>query len=185
MDARTLCLAVLSLGEASPYDIKSKVEDIFARFMDVAPSSIYAAVKTLEQEGLIAGTPMRGQGRPNKTVYRLLDPGRAALGAALMELEGRHRIRSELVALLMFAHLLPAEKLRGVLSARVAELSRLSQELSGYPEPSEPGQRFVLDMGRMLVSAELGFLREQVPALLRALEGTATRPEPETLPQQA
>lgn len=169
LDARTLCLAVLSMGEASPYEIKSKVEDIFARFMDVAPSSIYAAVKALEQDGLIAGTVKAQERRPSKTVYRLLDPGRRALAASLGELEGRHRVRSELVALLMFAHLLPPQKLRSVLEGRMAELAILSGELATYPTPSEPGQRFVLDLGRMLIATELGFLGERVPSLLREL----------------
>ncbi len=170
MDARTLCLAVLSLGDASPYEIKSKVEDIFARFMDVAPSSIYAAVKSLEQDGLIAGTFTAQDKRPNKTIYRLLEPGRRALSGALEELEGRHRIRSELVALLIFAHLVPPEKLRGVLESRVAELSALEDEMNRHPEPLEPGQRFALDLGRIMVDAERNFIAERGPALLHALE---------------
>ncbi len=170
MDARTLCLAVLSLGDASPYEIKSKVEDIFARFMDVAPSSIYAAVKSLEQDGLIAGTFTAQDKRPNKTIYHLLEPGRRALSSALGELEGRHRIRSELVALLIFAHLVPPQKLRGVLEARAAELSALEDEMNRHPDPLEPGQRFALDLGRMLVDAERRFIAERGPTLLRALE---------------
>ncbi|MFN4142857.1 PadR family transcriptional regulator [Aestuariivirga sp.] len=180
MDAKTLCLAVLSLGDASPYEIRGKVEDVFARFMEVAPSSIYAAVKALEQEGLIAGTFHAQEGRPNKTVYRLLEPGRRRLARSLGALEGRHRVRSELVALLMFAHLLPPEKLRDALGQREAELDALAVELEGHAAPSEPGQRFALAMGRNLVAAERAFLKESVPAFLAELEARLPIPAPAT-----
>ena len=74
------------------------------------------------------------------------------------------------MALLIFAHLVPPQKLRGVLEARAAELSALEDEMNRHPDPLEPGQRFALDLGRMLVDAERRFIAERGPTLLRALE---------------
>ncbi|MCB5176688.1 MULTISPECIES: PadR family transcriptional regulator [Microvirga] len=169
MDTKTLCLAVLSMGDASGYEIRKRVEEVFARFMDVAPSGIYAALKLLDQEGLVSATVVPQEGKPNKTVYTLLDRGREALAASLRASEGRHRIRSELVTLLMFADLLPPEKLRDVLANRVAELEQIKAEMEASTNTCRPGHRFLVRMGRVLAEAELSFLRESVPELLAEL----------------
>ncbi len=175
MDTKTLCLAVLSMGDASGYEIRKRVEEVFARFMDVAPSGIYAALKLLDQEGLVSAKVVPQEGRPNKTVYALLAPGREALAASLRASEGRHKIRSELVTLLMFANLLPPEKLRDVLASRMAELEQTKAEMEASAGASRPGHRFLVRMGITLVSAELAFLRENVPAFLNELGADETK----------
>src|SRR3954468_9538300 len=162
MDTKTLCLAVLSMGDASGYEIRKRVEEVFSRFMDIAPSGIYAALKLLDQEGLVSAKVVLQEGRPNKTVYTLLEPGREALVASLRASEGRHKIRSELVTLLMFADLLPAEKLRDVLAHRMAELEQIKAEMEASAGARRPGHRFLVRMGLELASAELTFLRKNV-----------------------
>lgn len=169
MDTKTLCLAVLSMGDASGYEIRKRVEEVFSRFMDVAPSGIYAALKHLDQEGLVSARVVPQEGRPNKTVYALLEPGREALTASLRASEGRHRIRSELVTLLMFADLLPPEKLRDVLAHRIAELEQIKAETEAAAGVKRPGHRFLVRMGMVLAQAELEFLRENVPSFLDEL----------------
>ena len=164
LDTKTLCLAVLSMGDASGYEIRKRVEEVFSRFMDVAPSGIYAALKLLDQEGLVSAKVVPQKGRPNKTVYTLLAPGREALANSLMASEGRHKIRSELVTLLMFADLLPPEKLQEVLANRIAELKQVRLEMEASSGASRPGHRFLVRMGMTLVNAELAFLNENVPA---------------------
>ncbi|WP_414475229.1 helix-turn-helix transcriptional regulator [Microvirga sp. M2] len=169
MDTKALCLAVLSMGDASGYEIRKRVEEVFSRFMDVAPSGIYAALKQLDQEGLVSARVVPQESRPNKTVYTLLDPGREALAASLLASEGRHRIRSELVTLLMFADLLPPEKLRDVLVNRIAELEQIRAEMEASGSVSRPGHRFLMRMGTVLTEAELAFLRENVPGFLEEM----------------
>ncbi len=169
MDNKTLCLAVLSMGDASGYEIKKRVEEVFSRFMDVAPSGIYAALKLLDQEGLVSAKVVPQEGRPNKTVYTLLEPGREALTASLKASEGRHKIRSELVTLLMFADLLPPEKLRDVLAHRISELEQIKAETEAAAGAYPPGHRFLVRMGMVVAGAELAFLRENVPGFLSEL----------------
>jgi PadR family transcriptional regulator, regulatory protein AphA len=166
LDTKTLCLAVLSMGDASGYEIKKRVEEVFSRFMDVAPSGIYAALKHLDQDGLVSARVVPQEGRPNKTVYTLLGTGREALAASLRASEGRHRIRAELVTLLMFADLLPSEKLRAVLANRIAELEQVKAEMAASGGVHHPGHRFLVRMGSVLLDAELAFLRENVPGFL-------------------
>lgn len=180
LDTKTLCLAVLSMGDASGYEIRKRVEEIFSRFMDVAPSGIYAALKQLDQDGLVSARLVPQEGRPNKTVYTLLPPGREALTGSLRGSEGRHKIRSELVTLLMFADLLPPEKLRSVLSHRIAELEQVRAEIESSTGLCRPGPRFLTRMGRTLVDAELAFLRENVPAFLDELARTESAHETHT-----
>ena len=169
MDTKTLCLAVLSMGDASGYEIKKRVEEVFSRFMDVAPSGIYAALKLLEKEGFVSAQIVVQEGRPNKTVYTLLERGRDALVVSLRASEGRHKIRSELVTLLMFADLLPLTKLRDVLAHRIAELEQITTELEASASACRPGHRFLVRMGMELASAELAFLRKNVPGFLDEL----------------
>ena len=169
MDTKTLCLAVLSMGDASGYEIKKRVEEVFSRFMDVAPSGIYAALKLLEKEGFVSAQVVVQEGRPNKTVYTLLERGRDALAVSLKASEGRHKIRSELVTLLMFADLLPPAKLRDVLAHRIVELEQLKAELEASTGAFRPGHRFLVRMGMELANTELAFLRKNVPDFLDEL----------------
>jgi PadR family transcriptional regulator AphA len=177
LDTRTLCLAVLSMGAASGYEIRKRVEEVFSRFIDVAPSGIYAALKLLDREGLVSATVVPQEGRPNKTVYTLLDTGREALAASLRASEGRHRIRSEMVTLLMFADLLPPEKLRDVLAHRMVELEQIKAETEGFGKACRPGHRFLMRMGMELASAELAFLREHAPGFLAELGRNTATPD--------
>jgi len=173
LDTKTLCLAVLSMGDASGYDIKKRIEEVFSRFVDVAPSGIYAALKTLDREGLVSSKVVPQEGKPNKTVYALLPPGRDNLVAALKASEGRHRIRSELIPILMFADILPVEKLREVLENRIRELEQIRAEMPDACA-GKAGHRFLVGMGSTLIEAELGFLRTHLQAFLAELSATDT-----------
>ncbi len=63
--------------------------------------------------------------RPDKQVYSITDAGRAQLAAALAETPPRHKVRSEFLVLMYFAHLMTAERLAEVLDARVRDIDRL------------------------------------------------------------
>jgi len=176
LDTKALCLAALSLGDASGYEIKKRFEEVFSRFLDVSPSGIYAALKQLDQDGLVSSVHVPQEGRPNKTTYALLPAGREVLVESLKASDGRHRIRSELVTLLMFADLLPPEKIRAVFANRVAELEKVRRELGATGCaldadrcPGSPGHRFLAGLGTAMVEAELAYLRDNLPSFLSEL----------------
>ena len=55
MDVRTLCLGILSLGDATGYEIKKLVaEGSFSFFSEASYGSIYPALTKLTDEGLVS-----------------------------------------------------------------------------------------------------------------------------------
>jgi hypothetical protein len=51
MNVKTLCLGILSFGEASGYEIKKKVEEgLFSHFIDASYGSIYPALTQMLAE---------------------------------------------------------------------------------------------------------------------------------------
>src|SRR3546814_13530763 len=79
MDAKTLCLGVLSRGAASGYEIKKAFEEgPFSHFHQASFGSIYPALNALSADGLVAGRAQAQQKRPAKKIYSLTPKGRNA-----------------------------------------------------------------------------------------------------------
>ncbi|MEL7209461.1 MAG: PadR family transcriptional regulator [Actinomycetota bacterium] len=74
--------ALLTLLDATPmsgYDLNKVAGSSVGFCWPAAHSQIYTELKKLEGSGLIAGEEIPQAGRPNKTVYRVTDDGRADL----------------------------------------------------------------------------------------------------------
>ena len=83
MNVRTLCLGILSLQEASGYEIKKDVEDgLFSHFIEASFGSIYPALTQLASEGYVTVREEEQTGKPDKKVYAITDAGRNALAKA-------------------------------------------------------------------------------------------------------
>ena len=86
MDAKTVCLAVLSQGEASGYEIRKSVEEgPFGHIQDIGFSSIYPALSRLREDGMVSVTELAQEGRPDKKIYRLTSDGHLTLLNALQD----------------------------------------------------------------------------------------------------
>lgn len=157
MDVKTVCLGLLTFGEASGYDIKKHFEAGFDHFFSTGFGSIYPALAALAAEGHARCTSVPQSGRPDRKVYRITPAGERALRAALATCEPGHKLRSELLALLYFAHLVPPGRVREVLDAQLAQmrdgLARMKR--TGCPGEHEwPGSvRFVQGFGIALLEA--------------------------------
>src|SRR5690606_31134512 len=115
MDVKTLCLGVLSRGEASGYEIKKAFQEgAFSHFHQASFGSIYPALNALAAEGLVAVRAQAQDKRPDKKIYSLAPKGQTALLAALMAPPAPDAMRSDFLFILFFAQHLPA--------ARVAQL---------------------------------------------------------------
>ena len=69
MNVRTLCLGVLTAGEASGYEIKKDIEEgMFSHFIDASFGSIYPALTQLAGEGLLTVRAEEQTGKPDKKV---------------------------------------------------------------------------------------------------------------------
>ncbi len=92
----------------------------------------------------------------------------------------RHKVRSEFLALMYFAHLLPPERVDAVLGQMIGKFEHmLLDELAdfdkgGKPVALTPGQRFALGYGRAVLTAALAYCKRQRPQLARALRGEPT-----------
>ena len=75
MSVRSLCLAILSFGDATGYEIrKESTEGRFSYFDDASFGSIYPALARLESEGLVTVREEPQAGKPARKVYSITDP---------------------------------------------------------------------------------------------------------------
>ncbi len=134
-DIKTICLGALSMGDATGYEIRKHFEEgAFAYFFDASFGSIYPTLNKLLDEGLVTCTSETHPGRPTKKIYSLTDAGEAALRAALGEIPTDHKVRSDFLATLFFAHLIEPEKRAKAYDAYCAyyrdALARLNSDVS-------------------------------------------------------
>ncbi|MDP6346288.1 MAG: helix-turn-helix transcriptional regulator [Alphaproteobacteria bacterium] len=160
MDVRTLCLGVLSLGDASGYEIKKRLEDVFSHFYDASFGSIYPALSRLQTEGLVQCEHEQQAKRPDKKVYSLTTDGRLALVRELNGQPGRDRVRSEFLVAMCFADLLPAAHVAQLIDRRIDEHQRSVTDLAERERRGTPAHRFVSGYGRALYEAAAKYLEE-------------------------
>ncbi len=160
MDVRTLCLGVLSLGNASGYEIKKRLENTFSHFYDASFGSIYPALSRLQKEGLVQCETEAQANRPDKKVYNLTVDGRLKLVAKLNNIPGRDRVRSEFLVAMLFSDILPAGRLGEMIDRRIDEHRKFVAQLESREERSTPAQQFVAGYGRTLNEAAANYLQE-------------------------
>ncbi len=157
MDVRTLCLGVLSFGDATGYEIKKYFEEAFSHFFVAGFGSIYPALAELADEGLVRVRNQTGGRRPGAKVYQLTEAGRTAFADAILRTEPRHKVRSEFLVILYFAHMLPPERIRSVLDERLRDIDLLLAALDRRDAEAgtdrSPGIEFVAGFGRSLLEA--------------------------------
>lgn len=161
MDIRTFCLGMLTIKEASGYEIKKMLEDPLRQFFDASFGSIYPALGKLTEDGLVTCTATPQDKRPDKKIYRITPQGRLAFLDELMRMPGRDRFRSEFLATMLFADLLPARHLSDVIDKRIAEYRQALAEARACPTEGIPiGYRFVAGYGEAIYSAAITYLEE-------------------------
>ncbi len=162
MDVKTLCLGLLTFGAASGYDLKKRFEQSFRHFYSAGYGSIYPALAYLADTGLVTCEEIVQDGRPDRKLYRLTDAGRAEFMKALSNTCPGHKMRSEFMAMMFFAHLLSPEQLQDLLGHRTGELNGMLEELATGPveEDEPPGVAFVRGFTETLARAALEYIDE-------------------------
>lgn len=124
MDTKTLCLGVLTHGDASGYEIKKAFENgPFGHIQEIGFGSIYPALAQLLKDNLVTVTQYAQEGRPDKKVYSLTSSGRLYLLDALDEPTEADKVRSDFLFRMMFAHLLSPSDLEAMIDERMAVLN--------------------------------------------------------------
>ena len=168
MDIKTLCLGVLSRGDATGYEIKKAFEEgPFGHIHVASFGAIYPALNMLSTAGMVVGTDMPQDKRPDKRVYSITAAGRDALMEALMAPPDEDKVRSDFLFILFFAHLLPAPRLAALIDQRIAWyrgcLERM--EACGCQE-ARAGERFVHGLGLAVYRAAADYLTRHRDQLL-------------------
>ncbi len=182
MSVRTLCLGILSLREATGYEIRKMVEKgAFSHFIDASYGSIYPALARMLQEGLVrVRTEDDGSGRPPRKVYTITEKGRAELARALNTDPAPDKFKSEFLFQMLFLERIDPAHLAVIYDAYLeeqeAELRTLEEEAGSLPD--HPGTRFVQDFGRAMLGTAISFIKERRAEMLKAfaeLGGTGER----------
>lgn len=173
MDVKTLCLGVLSLGDASGYEIKKAFEEgPMAHIHATSFGSIYPALGSLVELGQAKVTRVQQDKRPDKLVYAITKKGRTELHRSLKCEPGPDRLRSDFLFGLFFAHELEPSDLAKRLKDRKQwyreTLARMAQcKDSGSSMPAGPN--FARGLGEAIYSAALTYLEENGDDLLEEI----------------
>lgn len=186
MDVRTLCLAVLTKGEATGYEIKKMFEEgPFAHFQSASFGSIYPALSRLLSEGLVQARAQEQDGRPDKKVYSITPAGDAVVQAALTVTPEDDIYRSDFLFLLFFATRLPEDRVIELIDQRVAmyraKQTHIAEQVASRVDSDccgDPGRETVAGFGIALYRAAADYLESNRDALIAELRAyRARRPE--------
>ncbi|WP_437735753.1 helix-turn-helix transcriptional regulator [Sorangium sp. So ce1335] len=131
MSLRGAILGFLSLEPTSGYTLKQRFDGSVRSFWTVTQSQIYRELHALEGEGLVEATTMPGDGKPDRKVYALTEPGRAALKAWLEEPLEPLLLRHPLLLKLVFAAQVPPRKLDDLLARYAREIEATKTDYEG------------------------------------------------------
>ena len=181
MDIKTVCLGMLTDGEASGYDMKKCFESSFGHFYPAGYGSIYPALSTLARNGLVEFEQVLQDGKPDRKVYNITEKGREALMEGLANPNPSHKVRSEFLATLWFAHLMTDKQIDTVVENKLEELDEIVKLIEEFAASDchrmGPGAQFVAGFGIHMMSSFKQYIednREQLtkPALASAKSAT-------------
>jgi DNA-binding PadR family transcriptional regulator len=176
VNVKELCLGALTFGDASGYDLKKFFEQTFNHFCVAGFGSIYPALAELTAAGLVTCSDEPQQGKPDRRVYHLTDAGHQAFVKDLETAEPQHKVKSDFLLILYFAHLLTPERLDSVLDDRIAHLDRQlgliqqsKQDVTAMV-PLSLGAEFVNGFGNAVINAALDYLRNNRKQFVAAVQ---------------
>lgn len=181
MDVKTLCLGALTERDLTGYEIKQHFEEAYSHFFVAGYGSIYPALADLTRRGLVCCTSVSQEKRPDKKVYSLTLEGREALIAELMATPPKHKVRSEFLVLMVFAHLLPPEKVAEIADGMIAQwdelLGSIDQCMADDTCSFSPGMRFAIGYGKTVVGAARRYVDDNKDKLVATIQEEAASEE--------
>ena len=164
MDVKTVCLGMLTDGEASGYDLKKSFESSFGHCFAAGYGSIYPALASLAENGFVSCREIPQEGKPDRKVYEITAKGRQRLLDELDDPAPSHKIRSEFLATMAFAHLMTPDQIETVLDSRIEDANRNLQIIDDFEkschENCPTGVRFTLGFGRAMMNAMRSYVEE-------------------------
>jgi len=163
MDVKTVCLGILSLGEATGYEIKKLIEEgPFRHCVEASYGSIYPALARLTSDRLVELREETQNGKPDKKVYSITDRGRRHFEEELLKPPEEDRIRSDFLFILIFSDLLPAHHRTTLIDARLARLKEEQLAVQNHliGEGASRGARFAKGWRLAMLRTAIAYLED-------------------------
>lgn len=164
MDVKTVCLGMLTDGPASGYDLKKQFESSFGHFFAAGYGSIYPALSSLAEDELVQCEEVPQEGKPDRKVYEITDEGRGFLLEALKNPSPCHKVRSEFLATMCFAHLMRPQDIQTILDHRLKDIAGYQEMFRQFEEEEMSewpvGAQFVLGFGKAVAGAMQTYITE-------------------------
>jgi PadR family transcriptional regulator AphA len=142
MSLRYALLGVLSLKEATGYDIKRRFDRSMQFFWNADDSQIYRELRTMERDGLVCSRLEEQAARPSKRIYQITGAGERELDDWLGSVPERQYIKDPFMLRIFFIGRLPAHRARALLQHRCGELTTaLATFESNRQYYQDPGYR--------------------------------------------
>ncbi|MCH9694722.1 MAG: PadR family transcriptional regulator [Gammaproteobacteria bacterium] len=155
---------MLTDGAASGYDLKKQFESSFGHFFAAGFGSIYPALSSLADSGLVTCTRIPQDGKPDRKVYAITAEGREHLLHTLDNSEPSHKVRSEFLATLCFSHLMSDDQVQRIFDHRLAEvcdyLNMFDEIESNGMQDLSAGMQFVVGFSRAMNEARQKYISE-------------------------
>ncbi|MGO3328525.1 PadR family transcriptional regulator [Gordonia sp. (in: high G+C Gram-positive bacteria)] len=94
-----LLAALLTVGEASGYDLAKEFDPARATFWVASPQQIYRELEAMESAGMVSARVVRQRARPDKRMLRLTEAGRAELAANSKSTAKPTAVRDEMLVM--------------------------------------------------------------------------------------
>lgn len=176
INVRTLCLGILTTGEATGYEIKKGIEEgLFSHFVDASFGSIYPALTQLTAEGLLTVRAEEQTGRPDKKVYAITEAGRGALARSLAVSPAKDKYKSEFLFQMLMQEFLDQGTQLAAIDKQLSDLLADIARIDSCQCASEPhrGAGFVAGYGRAVLTAAVTYLEEKRAEMARGARAHA------------
>jgi len=180
MNIRTLCLAILNIGNATGYEIKKMSSDThYAYFVDASYGSIYPALSKLEADGCLTSQEEREPGKPARKVYSITDVGRSELISHMAEPPKKDIFKSEFLLIAMSAAMLDRGTVSCSIDLRIEQLENELEFIScSRAETDDEGTKWIADYGYACQKNSLEYLIENRSKLEALAKVTSQALEP-------
>jgi PadR family transcriptional regulator, regulatory protein AphA len=175
MAVKTLCLGLLSNGEACGYELKKTFESLFKHFFPAGYGSIYPALADLAANDLVECREIPQTGKPDRKVYSITEKGRAAFEKALRNTQPRHKLRSDFLAMMYFADLLDESRVSSLLDDRIEAFEDAVEHIASIQvemgKNASAGAKFVAGFGAVIAKAAAEYIETNRHLLIEANSG--------------
>lgn len=160
MDAKTFCLGVLMIRDASGYEMRKFCKEGHLNHIHhIGYGSIYPALSSLLEEKKITCISV-SQGKKNsKKIYSITDKGMKIFIKSLIKEPVEDQHKSETLFMLFFAKYLNLSQVDLVLDKFLKGIKEKLKNIDNREQfENDPGQKFVLGLGQKILTTIMEYV---------------------------